>query len=453
MKSENSLLHKHNEELKHQLSKKSEDLELIRGEKEALEEIVKDKQTALIGLQKEKESIIKSYEDEASKIKDINHKLESQLRVYDQTLTDTKNAHENEIKVLNDQVQNLQIERNKYSADKFQELQSKILCLENKLESSSIELERSQLGHEQVKIQLEKLQFEHSSKCNEADMVQKQNEDISLELITVKSVSEKRKTLIDEMAMDIQKKVEDQREKSAEFTAALNKVSAEKSNEIRQLELQIQGLQSDNRNLSIWPQKFDQLNRDHEQLKSVEEDLKSQILVLETNVEKQESRHESQIEEIMRSHSKDKAQFNDEIEKLNQDFDLKLELANVQKSEFEESVTQLKQEIKDNLEERKISEKKGHALVKDLKRQLQQERNKNEKLQERMKDCFETTSNASEPSRDDGDRTSVSSWSLMSGQNDRASTPNPLSSPSPFHSRYNYHEINVVYELSVIIQH
>ena len=193
MKSENSLLQKHNEELKHQLSKKSEDLGLIRGEKEVLEEIVKDKQTALTGLQKEKESIIKSCEDETSKIKDINHKLESQLRVYDQTLTETKNAHEKEIKVLNDQVQNLQIERNKYSADKFQELQSKILCLENKLESSSIELERSQLGHEQVKIQLEKLQFEHSSKCNEADMVQKQNEDISLELITVKSVSEKRK--------------------------------------------------------------------------------------------------------------------------------------------------------------------------------------------------------------------------------------------------------------------
>ena len=84
VKSENSLLQKHNEELKHQLGKKSEDLELIRGGKEALE--VKDKHSTLTGLQKEKESIINSYEDEASKLKDLNQKLESQLRVYDQTL-------------------------------------------------------------------------------------------------------------------------------------------------------------------------------------------------------------------------------------------------------------------------------------------------------------------------------------------------------------------------------
>ena len=75
--------------------------------------------------------------------------------------------------------------------------------------------------------------------------------------------------------------------------------------------------------------------------------------------------------------------------------------------------------------------------MKDLKRQLQGEKNKNEKLQEKLNECLESSA-ISEPTRGlevDADRTSVSSWSLMSGQNERdSSTPNQLSA-SPFHSR------------------
>ncbi|XP_023336663.1 GRIP1-associated protein 1-like [Eurytemora carolleeae] len=64
-------------------------------------------------------------------------------------------------------------------------------------------------------------------------------------------------------------------------------------------------------------------------------------------------------------------------------------------------------------------------MVKDVKRQLIMEKKKNERLQEKMKECFiDTESNHSDQQKDvDPDRSSISSWSLMSGNNDRESTP------------------------------
>ena len=92
-------------------------------------------------------------------------------------------------------------------------------------------------------------------------------------------------------------------------------------------------------------------------------------------------------------------------------------LANAQKSEFEESIDQLKQEILDQAEDRKIGEKKIQALTKDLKKQLLSEKQRNEKLSEKIKEInFEPPSSLSETSQLDTDRTSNSSWSIYSGQ-------------------------------------
>lgn len=66
---------------------------------------------------------------------------------------------------------------------------------------------------------------------------------------------------------------------------------------------------------------------------------------------------------------------------------MQLEISNAERNEFEEACKMLKDEVKDALEEKKIGEKKGSGLIKDLKRQLLAEKQRNEKLQEKMKEA------------------------------------------------------------------
>ena len=436
-RTEKVLKEKHNEELKYQLSKKSEEVKSLEENLNKKSEEVMALKENLNRKQEETEKLINDNKEETKSLKKTIQNLEVQLELADKNLSDIKNSHSMEVKSLEEKVMNLQNYAEKYSEDKFKEYESQIVGLQNKLEASVIDREKNLISFEQQKIQFEKLQLEFSDKCSDIDKLAKVNDELSNEIVSLKSVSDKRKILIDEMAIEIQQKIDEQKQNAGEHVEALNKLSEEKTGEINELELKVQSLNDQIKDLKPWQDKFQAMSEKYEAESCAKKDLESQIEDLQQEIIGINKCHEIKIQDLMKNHGKEKEKFNSDLEKMNEDFDLKLELVNVQKCEFEESVSKLKQEIKDNLEERKISEKKGHSLVKDLKRQLQQERSKNEKLQEKMKECFETGSNASEPSmsRDnDGDRTSVSSWSLMSGQNDRASTPNQFS-PSPFHSR------------------
>ena len=317
------------------------------------------------------------------------------------------------------------------------ELQGKVLQLQNKLEASGLENERNILKTEKLQIEFDKLSVDFSAKMNQIEEVNAQKSQLVLDLDSQKNISEKRKNLIDEMALEIQKKIEDQQERSVQYNLSLAKLTEEKCEEINELEMKITSMSEEIGNLKLVGVKYEEQKEAMKTVKKMNADLQSKIDELKESHEELKVKGEADRENLLKQKSEEKEELNIQFETKRQEFELQLELINVQKCEFEETVSQLKQEIKDNLEERKISEKKGNSLVKDLKRQLQSEKNKNEKLQEKMKECLENSA-ISEPTRGlevDADRTSVSSWSLMSGQNDRdSSTPNQLS-PSPFHSR------------------
>ena len=247
---------------------------------------------------------------------------------------------------------------------------------------------------------------------------------------------ESRKKLLDEMAIHIQKK-------TSETDEAVEKVKKELimcQSTIQERDIEIQGLRED---IEKCKSKENGLIRKINDFESKEADFEMELNQIQTKSDKE-------ISEAKESAKDELKIIKAENEIALRDLTMQLEIANAQKSEFEETVEQLKQEMKDQVEERKIGDKKGQALIKDLKKQLLAEKTRNEKLSEKLKEAhFEdrgggapdhpgapgANSTFSEVSKSecDADRTSNSSWSIYSGQNDnvRIESISNEHSPSP----------------------
>jgi len=184
-----------------------------------------------------------------------------------------------------------------------------------------------------------------------------------------------------------------------------------------------------------------EVEKEKEGRKVVEEDARRS----KEELTRQEKEQNKRLEEALQEREREKQVTILEWGSKCSDLETQLELAAVQKEEVEEMVKKLEQEARDGVEEKKIGERKSVAMVKDLKRQLQAERRKAEKLQERLQEWAEAdnTNVSSEQTTPgsggghlDPDRSSISSWSLMSGQGGdqgltSSSSPLPSSTPSP----------------------
>lgn len=140
----------------------------------------------------------------------------------------------------------------------------------------------------------------------------------------------------------------------------------------------------------------------------------------EENIENNSLQHQDQVQQLQKEHSLQLEEKQRETEAVR----LQLVEAETQSQHHRDAIDKLKQEIKDTVDGQRILEKKGSAALKDLKRQLQLERKRADKLQERLQEILTNSktrtgleelvlSEINSPSRTQqtGDSSSVSSFS------------------------------------------
>lgn len=426
---ETKLLRSHNDELKKHVNSFQEQVDTLK-------EKLKKKQGSFVQLQNELELNIDENKDaletlankhgnETEILNEKIQRLQTQVNNAQMALAELKEKSTHEITSLKQQLLATNAQLLETPTEKLQELEATKICLQ----SEADELKSKYQSENEARIKMEKMASDTLDELNMTKGLLDQNM-VALnegreQIASLEKKSEKRKELLDEMAITLQQKTDEYRKSNEE-------IMEDHKNKVESLEGMIKESRIKIKDLEPWRVKCDDLST---QLISVEEArkwLESELKTREDVIETMELKYKETILELKTEFCQEKGGIMEEHTSKLEDLQTQLELSNVQKCEFEENVKKLKQDIKDGIEDRKISEKKGHALVKDLKRQLQSEKKRNEKLQEKMKECLnETSSNISDPSRElEVDRSSISSWSLMSGNNDRE-TSTPAISPLP----------------------
>uniref|UniRef100_A0AAQ4PD46 GRIP1 associated protein 1 n=1 Tax=Gasterosteus aculeatus aculeatus TaxID=481459 RepID=A0AAQ4PD46_GASAC len=230
--------------------------------------------------------------------------------------------------------------------------------------------------------------------------------------------AEKRKAMLDEMAIQMNQEKFDHKEAESELKLQHEK---EVLGVRARYEKELRGLHEDK-------------NRSEKEIPSAArakelESLQPRVEELQTQVQSMEGtrgwfeRRLKEAEVNLRS-APPRVSFLQEKQSEMEEVKQQLAEAEKQKDGHKDTIEKLKQEIKDTVDGQRILEKKGSAALKDLKRQLQLERKRADKLQERLQEILTNSksrtgleelvlSEINSPSRTQqtGDSSSVSSFS------------------------------------------
>ncbi|XP_077079226.1 GRIP1-associated protein 1 isoform X1 [Siphateles boraxobius] len=468
-------LQEENAKLSDKLKKKQESFQRLQVEKEAL---YNDSRTKIEEIQQRKEEDLKS----------INlrvQKLQADLMTANQNVTELKEQlqskqkeHEMAIHALKDQVacqsavsqeqvegmltENDALRTNLAALEQIQTVKTQELNLlrEQNL-ALNAELQQRRTEQESFLAQRDDLnsQLQESNRANSRLLEQLtelglEKDKLQQELEEARKTADKRKVMLDELAIEIAQEKSRQKEE-------LGNVRLQHEKEVLSIrgryEKELRGLHEDKNRMEeeIRSQLRDEKARtkELEGLQPYVEELKAQVQSMEgtkgwferrlkeaeETMEKNKLDHAEEIQRVQKDHTGQLQAKAAEVEAVKQ----QVTEMEKEREDLNNTIGKLKQEIKDTVDGQRILEKKGSSALKDLKRQLHLERKRADKLQERLQEILTNTktrtdslsvnagleelvlSEISSPSRTQqtGDRSSISSFSYREIMKDGASAP------------------------------
>ncbi|XP_077079229.1 GRIP1-associated protein 1 isoform X4 [Siphateles boraxobius] len=430
-------LQEENAKLSDKLKKKQESFQRLQVEKEAL---YNDSRTKIEEIQQRKEEDLKS----------INlrvQKLQADLMTANQNVTELKEQlqskqkeHEMAIHALKDQIQTVKTQE-------LNLLREQNLALNAELQQRRTEQESFLAQRDDLNSQLQESNRANSRLLEQLTELGLEKDKLQQELEEARKTADKRKVMLDELAIEIAQEKSRQKEE-------LGNVRLQHEKEVLSIrgryEKELRGLHEDKNRMEeeIRSQLRDEKARtkELEGLQPYVEELKAQVQSMEgtkgwferrlkeaeETMEKNKLDHAEEIQRVQKDHTGQLQAKAAEVEAVKQ----QVTEMEKEREDLNNTIGKLKQEIKDTVDGQRILEKKGSSALKDLKRQLHLERKRADKLQERLQEILTNTktrtgleelvlSEISSPSRTQqtGDRSSISSFSYREIMKDGASAP------------------------------
>ncbi|XP_068818090.1 GRIP1-associated protein 1 isoform X2 [Capricornis sumatraensis] len=429
-----------------------------------LSEKLKKKQESFCRLQTEKETL---FNDSRNKIEELQQRKEADLKAQlarTQKLQQELEAANQSLAELRDQRQGERLEhaaalralQDQIQTAKTQELN----MLREQTAGLTAELQQRQSQYEDLMGQKDDLncQLQESLRANSRLLEQLQElgqekEQLSQELQEARKSAEKRKAMLDELAMEtLQEKSQHKEELGAvrlrhekevlgvraRYERELRELHEDKKRQEEELRGQIREEKARTRELETLQQTVEELQAQVHSMDGAKGWFERRLKEAEESLQQQQQEQEEALRQCQEQHASELKSKEEELQGVQE----QLRQAQEERDCHLKTINSLKQEVKDTVDGQRILEKKGSAALKDLKRQLHLERKRADKLQERLQDILTNSKSRSgleelvlsemnSPSRTQtGDSSSVSSFSYREILREKESSTVPARSLS-----------------------
>ncbi|CAL8369905.1 unnamed protein product [Lota lota] len=442
--------------LSDRLKKKQESFQRLQGEKEVL---YNDSRTKIDEINQKKEDELKSMNLRIQKLQtdlmtanqtvaELREQLQGKEKEHEVALHTLRDQAASQSAVSQEQVEiilqeNDALRTNLAALEQIQTVKTQEVnllreqqgALSAELQQRRAEQETLLAQRDDLTSQIQEASFASRKLLEQLSEESQERERLQRELEDSRKTAEKRKVMLDDVAMQLNQEksghkevVSDlklQHEKEvlavrARYEKELRGLHEEKNRCEEEIRQQLREEKARSRDLELCQQTVEELQAEVQTMEETKACLDRRLRDAEDTIAKNSLEHEEQTENLKKEHTLHLEEKEVEMEGVRR------QLIEVEKLRDENGdiIEKLKQEIKDTVEGQRILEKKGSAALKDLKRQLQSERKRADKLQERLQEILTNSktrtgleelvlSEISSPSRTQqtGDSSSVSSFS------------------------------------------